>query len=46
MAPFNIKSIIIANPYLTDQELGEKTGSLLQSADSEEPYIADITYVE
>jgi len=46
MAPFYIKSLIVDKPHLTDQELREKTGSLLQSAGSEETYIADITYAE
>lgn len=46
MAPFYPKSIIMEKPFLTDQELREKTGSLLKSADSEELYFADITYVE
>lgn len=46
MAPFYPKSIIVDNPYLTDQELREKAGDLLRSADFKEPYLADITYIE
>ncbi|CAN5448367.1 hypothetical protein BH23BAC3_BH23BAC3_07870 [soil metagenome] len=45
MAPFYIKSIIVDNPYLTDQELRKKTGSLLRPANSKESYHADLTYI-